>query len=92
MPRASLRKGRQSDRSARDCGGAPRRAGLQRTFHLQINEWGQIVYNGRFSDRDEGSWWYEKKVVNVGLFERLIPSMFISEAPTYRYEAMAHLF
>ena len=76
----------------RSCGGEPDRRGARKTLRIGVNEWGQIVYNGRFQDYDEGGWWYEKMVVNVGLFERLTPGVFTKQEPTCRYSAMGELF
>ncbi len=76
----------------RGCGGAPDRGWTRKTLRLVVNEWGQIVYNGRFSPVWEGNWWYEKMVVNVGLFERLMPGVFTKQEPTCRFAAMDELF
>lgn len=71
--------------------GAPDRGWMQKTLRIAANEWGQIIYNGRFS-ADEAGWWYEKHVINVGWFERLTPHVFTREAPTHRFNASALLF
>ena len=75
----------------RGCGGAPERGWAQQTIHLAVNEWGQIVYNGRFGGWDCG-WWYEKTVVNIGLFEHITSDVFTRRKPDYRFAAMAKLF
>lgn len=74
------------------CGGAPYRGWARKTLPLAVNEWGQIVYNGRFQDYNGGHWWYEKTVANVGLFERLIPGAFTKQEPVCRFSAMGELF
>jgi hypothetical protein len=74
------------------CGGAPERGWARKTLRAAENEWAQIVYNGRFAPGWEGDWWYEKKVVNVGLFDHLTSGVFTRSAPTYRFEAMGELF
>ena len=73
------------------CGGAPTRRGMQKTLTFALNEWGQIVYNGRFSNWED-SWRYEKMTVNIGVFDPLSNSVFTRRPPTARYSAMAHLF
>jgi hypothetical protein len=74
----------------KDCG-APDRGWMRKTMLLSVNEWGQVVYNGRFSDWDGGQWRYEKTVVNVGLFEPPSDSVFTRNEPNCRYEAMGNL-
>ncbi|HZT41228.1 MAG TPA: hypothetical protein VFA07_03520 [Chthonomonadaceae bacterium] len=81
-----------SFRYTMECGGAPYRGGKQKTLQIGTNEWGQIVYNGRFAPEWEGDWWYEKMVVNVGLFEPPSNSVFTRSKPTYRYAAIGHLY
>jgi hypothetical protein len=73
------------------CGGAPDRGWARKTLRLAAGEWGQIVYNGRFAGYDD-YWWYEKTVVNVGLFERLMPGVFTHREPICRFAAMGDLF
>jgi hypothetical protein len=74
------------------CGGAPDRGWARKTLHVRVNEWGQIVYNGRFNSGWDGPWYYQKMVVNVGLFERLTPGLFTRQEPTCHFSAMAELF
>jgi hypothetical protein len=72
------------------CCGSPERGWTRKTLQIAEGEWGQMIYNGRFVDSD-GYWWYEKKAVNIGLFPELLEDVFIRNAPTYRFSAMAHL-
>jgi hypothetical protein len=72
------------------CAGAPDRGWARKTLHLAVGEWGQIVYNGRFTGEDY--WWYENTVVNVGLVERLTPGLFTRQEPNCRFSAMAELY
>ena len=72
------------------CAGAPPRVWAYKALSIAEGEWGQFVYNGRFSREDY--WWYEKHVVNVGLFERLASGVFTRNEATSRFEAMADLF
>ena len=81
-----------SFRYTRECGGAPERGWMRKTLQIGLNEWGQIVFNGRFSPAWEGDWWYEKTVVNMGLFDQPSNSVFTRSQPTYRYAAMSHLY
>ncbi|MCW3094964.1 MAG: hypothetical protein JWL77_582 [Chthonomonadaceae bacterium] len=76
----------------RGCAGAPDRGWARKTMLLTANEWGQFAYNGRFVPAYDGNWWYEKMVVNVGLFEQLTSGLFTREEPTYRFTAMGDLF
>ena len=72
--------------------GAPMRTGPRTTLILAVNEWGQIVYNGRFNIGYDSYWQYHKTVVNVGLFDPASNSVFTRSEPNQRYSAMAHLF
>ena len=63
----------------RGCGGAPERRWARKTLEITIGQWGQIVYNGRFTGED--FWWYEKHVVNVGQFENISSGVFTRCAP-----------
>src|SRR5579871_5977918 len=75
----------------RRCGGAPDRGWASKTLCLAVNEWGQMAYNGRFNGGWESPWYYEKMVVNVGLFERLTPGVFTQQEPVCRYAAIGYL-
>jgi hypothetical protein len=75
-----------------DSGCKPNRGWARKTLRLTLNEWGQIVYNGRFVPGWDGDQWYRKTVVNVGMVERLTPGLFTREEPTCRFSAMAELF
>ena len=59
--------------------GAPYRTDFPREFDLKPKEWLQIVHNGRFSN--EGFWYYDKTVINVGLFEQLDAEVFLHSQP-----------
>lgn len=76
----------------RGCAGVPDRGWARKTLFLTGDTWGQIVYNGRFVPDWDGDWWYEKMVVNIGLFERLSSGLFTRTEPTYRFSAMSELF
>ena len=53
-------------------GGAPDRRfldiGGNGDLVVRPGEWMRICSNGRFSDADTGSWWYEQTTVNVAAF------------------------
>ena len=75
------------------CGGLPPRRskrGVSRRDDLAVEpgRWVRVKYNGRFSG-DE--WWYEKVVVNVGLFTRPGADVFISTEPAEELSEMAEL-
>jgi hypothetical protein len=76
----------------RFCGGAPERGWARKTLVIRVGEWGQIVYNGRFSEGYDSYWRYEKHVVNVGWFEEWDSRAFVRGEPTHRFEAMADLW
>jgi hypothetical protein len=58
-------------------------------FDLSLNQWGRVLYNGRFSE--EGGWWYRKTVLNIGLFENPVASVFIETSPIVVMDKMAKL-
>ncbi|HEX8161615.1 MAG TPA: hypothetical protein VF538_07060 [Pyrinomonadaceae bacterium] len=75
------------------CGGRPPRRGksgaaLKEVVAVGPGSWARVKYNGRFVG-DE--WWYEKVVVNVGLFRRHEPGAFCSTEPAYEVTHMAEL-
>jgi hypothetical protein len=50
------------------------------------------VFNGRYSLAWEGGWWYEKKVVNVGLFNMPSEMTFRDGTPEVILDRMAMLY
>jgi len=69
------------------CGGAPGRYGLpQPAFALHRNEWGQILYNGRFPN--DYTWTYRKHVCNIGVFEQVDRNLFLQGAPKHRQDRL----
>lgn len=75
------------------CGGMPPRQtkpglNLREELTVEPGRWVRVRYNGRFSG-DE--WWYEKVVVNVGLFRRPHAGVFISTEPAGEISQMANL-
>jgi hypothetical protein len=70
-------------------GGAPARWWAEKSFDLRSGVWARIIYNGRFSG--ESCWWYEKTVVNVGVFDSLSADLFTRGELTYRYELFSRL-
>ena len=75
----------------RGCG-APDRSWARKTIHMPVGTWGQIAYNGRFNAGWDGPWYYEKTVINVGIFQRLVPGVFTKQVPASRFSAMGELF
>jgi len=73
------------------CGGAPERGWERKQLDVQLDQWVQFAYNGRFSEL-EGAWRYEKTVVNVGVFRRLRAGVFQRTPPTHIHSSMTHLF
>lgn len=55
---------------------------------LPPGSWARVKHNGRFTG-DE--WWYEKLVVNVGLFRRPDPAAFLATPPPHEINRLADL-
>ena len=73
--------------------GAPERHAQKiEALNLSFGQWGRIEYNGRHSDMDNGHWWYEKRVYNIGLFAAPSASAFTRSEPTKIFSQIAHLF
>jgi len=73
--------------------GAPERYSARvEPFRLAPGQWGRVRYNGRLSDFDNGTWWYEKWVYNVGLFSSPPPSVFVTTEPGKVFTQIAHLW
>jgi hypothetical protein len=60
-------------------------------FELGLNQWGRVIYNGRFSE-EEGGWWYNKTVLNIGLFEEVAASVFVETIPDLVMNKTARLY
>jgi hypothetical protein len=73
------------------CGGAPQRYGLpQLAFSLPLNQWGQILYNGRFPE--EYTWTYRKYVYNIGVFDRVDKNVFVQLPPKHRQDRLVDVW
>ncbi len=73
--------------------GAPARSSYKHeAFCVSIGEWGRVRYNGRLTDYDNGTWWYEKWVYNIGLFQSPPLNVFLMTEPQHIYSQMGHLF
>jgi hypothetical protein len=72
--------------------GAPVRSWRPKRIRLGLGEWAQVTYNGRFTDWDDGNWWYERHVVNVGLFDAMTGEEFLSRELAAGHRDMALLF
>jgi hypothetical protein len=75
------------------CGGLPPRqtkpgVNVREEIIVEPESWVRVRYNGRFSG-DE--WWYEKVVVNVGLFQQPHADVFGSTKPAGEISQMAEL-
>jgi hypothetical protein len=71
--------------------GDPERGRDRKELVVAVGQWAQFAYNGRFGlSPDE--WRYEKTVVNVGLFPRLRPSLFVQTPPTFVFSSIGRLF
>ena len=64
---------------------------------LQVGQWCRVSFNGRFSSyrytaHGEGNGWYEKWVINIGLFSEPSPEIFLKTEPIKVYSRLAMLF
>jgi hypothetical protein len=64
----------------------------QRRLRAPLGHWVQVRENGRFAPAWDGDWWYQKVVVNAGLFESLSEGLFTAISPLEQYSAMADLW
>jgi hypothetical protein len=73
--------------------GAPERhpASLP-ALRLQLGQWGRVLYNGRLVDYDNGTWSYERRVYNIGLFAAITPGIFMTTEPVKVFSQIAHLW
>jgi hypothetical protein len=79
--------------SSQSRGGAPNRGALQHRLKSSLNNWVQVMENGRFSHGFMGGdWKYQKIVVNAGLFDCLNTDYFIDQPPTQTFSSMADLW
>lgn len=60
-------------------------------FALALGQMGRIAYNGRFSDCDNGHWWYEQTVVNIANVENFKSNVFVGREFDFVYERLAEL-
>jgi len=73
--------------------GAPERYSAKvDAFRLSPGQWGRVRYNGRLTDFDNGTWWYEKWVYNIGLFSSPPSSVFVTTEPVKVFTQMAYLW
>jgi len=59
-------------------------------FHVPPDEWVRLRWQGRFSDMDEGRWWYERTIVNVARCDKKLEVDF-SSAPSHLFERLPQL-
>lgn len=66
----------------------------EKAFILYENEYGQVLYNGRFTDYDTGQWYYELNSINLIYIDKNYKSIdiFVKKNPTKTYTQIAHLF
>ena len=65
----------------------------EQAFVLEEGDYGRALCNGRFVDRDTGSWWYELSITNVLLLpqESAPLDCFLTADPTHLYRQIAQL-
>jgi hypothetical protein len=73
-----------------DTAGAPERWS-RNAFALRPGKWGRLLYNGRFSGRSEGEWWYRQDVFNIACTDLMDRRVFIDTTPNYTVSEMARL-
>jgi hypothetical protein len=73
-------------------GGVPYRSVKRHTIRAGVGNWLQMCENGRFSPAWEGDWWYQKIVVNAGLFNNVVAGHFLNTSPIQVFSAMADLW
>ena len=55
-------------------------------FIVADDEWVRLRWQGRFSDYDDGRWWYEHTCINVARFDGEInPNIFLQGEPTKQF-------
>jgi hypothetical protein len=82
----AVRFHRDGDNAAK---GSPRPS--SDAFVLEEQNWGRIVYNGRYIDRCTGNWSYEKHVYNIGWFSKWNLNVFCDSAPHAVFEELSML-
>ncbi len=58
---------------------------------LAMGQWMQVRYNGRHNYYEAG-WYYEKHVLNIGLADALVPTMFVAGPADCQLTDFADLF
>jgi hypothetical protein len=71
--------------------GAPERSNRRNALRLYVGEFGRLETNGRLTDFDDGQWWYNLWIVNVGLFDDPDPTAFTTGEPAKVFREMALL-
>lgn len=66
----------------------------EQAFVLREGDYGRALCNGRFVDRDTGSWWYELSITNVLVLRQAnVPlDCFLTAKPTHLYRQIAQLW
>lgn len=58
---------------------------------LAAGQWMQVRFNGRHIYFDDGTWYYEKHVLNIGLADAIVPTLFVAGRPDYQITNFADL-
>jgi|SRR5579884_1608151 len=63
--------------------GAPPRYHRHERERVQLapGQWLQVRYNGRHIYFDDGTWYYEKHVLNIGFADAFVPTLFVAPPP-----------
>lgn len=64
---------------------------MQEQILLAAGQWLQVRFNGRHIYQDDGTWYYEKHVLNIGLADAFVPAMFVIGPPDHQLSDFADL-
>ena len=58
---------------------------------LATGQWMQVRYNGRHFYTEDGTWYYEKHVVNISFSDTFDPALFVAAQANYQITDFADL-
>jgi hypothetical protein len=63
----------------------------EKAFILLDDEYGKVVFNGKYTDIDNGNWWYEKKVHNIIRTSKIHKDVFLRNEVIKSYKKLSIL-
>jgi len=72
--------------------GVPLRPPKKKCIRARAESVGRVVYDGRFSAMGGSFWWYHPRVLNIGAFEDVAASAFVSKEPEVIMDKTAILY